>query len=403
MPDKKRINPELAQPWLIHPDWLGAYATDIESLSVKDGEPYDESNFVSIRGGVAVVDIRGALVRYAGYGWWSSSRLSIETLAKTFQSAVDDPAVKAILLNIDSPGGQVNGIHEMGELIYAARVAKPVWAYSGGMAASAAYWLGTAAERLVIDATASVGSIGVVALMVDWSKFDERVGIQEVEIVSSQSPNKRPDVKTEEGRTQIRKELDALADVFIDRVARNRGVTVETVLSDFGQGGILVGYGAVTAGMADEIGSFEGVMADLQSKVQNNHHIGGFSMSEQEQPVTVTREYLDAEHKALVESIKDEGFQAGVEWERARIKALEAFGAAGHEALIEKCKFEEPVSAEQAAVMVLTAERQARETAAANLAADAAEIPDIPANPPTDQGDQSWLSAAVAGMNASRG
>jgi ClpP class serine protease len=171
--------------------------------------------------------------------------------------------VGAILLHVDSPGGEVTGIHEFGELIHQARGVKPVWAYVEGLGASAAYWLSSAAEEIVADPTAALGSIGVVMTVRDPSKTKAA----DIEIVSSQSPRKRPDPTTEGGRAQLQGVVDDLAGVFVATVARNRAVSEETVLAEFGGGGLFVGRSAVAAGLADRIGTFEETLAELAAAV----------------------------------------------------------------------------------------------------------------------------------------
>ncbi|HHY0482735.1 TPA: S49 family peptidase [Vibrio parahaemolyticus] len=169
--------------------------------------------------------------------------------------------MRGIVLNIDSPGGDANGIHELAEMIYQGRGQKPVIAYVGGDGASAAYWVATAADEVVVDATARLGSIGVV-MTIKRTKDSEDV--ETLEIVSSQSPNKRLDPGSKEGREAYQSRLDELADVFIDRVARNMAVERDTVLEEFGRGGILIGQNAVNKGMATRLGSLEGVIAELK-------------------------------------------------------------------------------------------------------------------------------------------
>lgn len=127
-------------------------------------------------------------------------------------------------------------------MIYQARGRKPIVAYIGGAGCSAAFWVATAADEVVIDATARLGSIGTVMTFRTRKKSDTDQ-TEVLEIVSSQSPNKRLDPASEEGRKAYQSELDNLADIFIDRVARNMGVSRETVLNDFGKGGVLIGQG----------------------------------------------------------------------------------------------------------------------------------------------------------------
>ncbi|MGR6863248.1 S49 family peptidase [Aliivibrio salmonicida] len=135
-------------------------------------------------------------------------------------------------------------------------------AYVGGNGCSAAYWIATSCDRVTLDATALVGSIGTV---VSFIKRPDNEGEKRFEFVSSQSPNKRLDIESEQGQTAIQKQLDAMADVFISRVARNMSVTKDKVKSDFGQGGVMIGQDAIEAGMAHELGNLEALISSLSS------------------------------------------------------------------------------------------------------------------------------------------
>jgi hypothetical protein len=116
--------------------------------------------------------------------------------------------------------------------------------------------------------TAQTGSIGVVAV---YRKGAER---GTVEFVSSQSPNKRPDLETEAGRGQVQRVVDDIAAVFVRDVARYRGVSEEAVLQGFGAGGVLVGAAAVEAGLADSLGSFEGMLKELTTETRRARRVG---------------------------------------------------------------------------------------------------------------------------------
>ncbi|EID0024253.1 S49 family peptidase [Vibrio parahaemolyticus] len=209
------------------------------------------------RGRVAVISVRGVISRYANLFQLICGGTSVQLLARDYSQALNDPTVSAIVLDIDSPGGEVSGIHEMSEMIFAGSAKKKTVAYIGGQGCSAAYWLASSAGEVVIDATASVGSIGVV-MTLQRNKQNENI-----EFVSSQSPKKRLDPASSAGRSECQKHLDALAGVFIDRVARNMKVSRTTVQNDFGRGGVLMGKAAVKNKMAHKLGSFEGVIKQL--------------------------------------------------------------------------------------------------------------------------------------------
>jgi signal peptide peptidase SppA len=278
----------LSHRWAILPEMLEtiiavanreASITELrDAVAAKDAEPLPGARRAEIRDGVAIMPVIGPVFPRANMFTWLSGATSIQTLAKDFTVALNDRAVGGIVLYIDSPGGEVTGVNEFASMVRAARSVKPITAYVVGYAASAAYWIASAAGRIVADATAELGSIGVVAGYQDTRGKDEKAGVKNIEIVSSVSPNKRPDLQSDEGRKQIQTIVDDLADVFVRSVAENRGVSVGKVLSDFGQGGMFVGQNAVKAGLADALGSFEGVLAEMKQKIYsfNNLSTRGF-------------------------------------------------------------------------------------------------------------------------------
>ncbi len=233
-----------------------ARAAGLDPKAVLDSE---SNRLVDVSpSGVAVIPIAGFLTARA---YWRGDRASYEWIGAQLRSALRDPMVSRIVLNVDSPGGQVAGTDALAAEIFDARESKPVHAFVQGQSASAAYWLTSAAEEVFAGRTSMLGSIGVIWTFTDWSEYDANVGIKEIDIVSSQSPDKAVDPTTRTGRAKIQATVDQLAGVFVADVARNRGVSEATVVSDFGQGWVLVGEAAVAAGLADGISTFENVVA----------------------------------------------------------------------------------------------------------------------------------------------
>ncbi|WNC09305.1 S49 family peptidase [Pseudomonas coleopterorum] len=255
------------QPWLMLPSALDSLLAvsqrmgDPAALEARLGHRLDNTRTVAIRNGVAIVPIIGPIFRYANLFTEISGATSTQVLATDIRQALDNPAVKAIVLNIDSPGGVASGINELADLIYAGRAKKRIVAYVGGSGASAAYWIASAAHEIVIDDTAMLGSIGVV-LEVSVAQ-DAKGAPRRYEIVSRKAPNKRPDLGTEEGRSKVQVLVNSLADVFVAKVSRNLGVKHDRVVSMGNAGGILVGAAAVKAGLAKRLGSLESVVAEL--------------------------------------------------------------------------------------------------------------------------------------------
>ena len=264
----KAINGE----WAIEPEWIPRILeiaqrehAGLKAVEAERGEQLEYTHSVRVRDGVAIIPITGPIFRYANLFSYYSGGTSVSILARDFHTALNDARVDSILFEINSPGGEATGINELANMIYEARGRKPITGRVGGYCASAAYWLASACGDIVIDETAILGSIGVYAAYLDTKKRDAKEGVREIVIKSSQSPNKNPDPATPEGERRIQAKIDALAQVFVETVARNRDVSVETVLNEFGGGDCFVGQAAIDAGLADRLGSFEETLAELSA------------------------------------------------------------------------------------------------------------------------------------------
>ena len=128
--------------------------------------------------GIAVTPVFGTLVKRAGAIEAASGLTSYGHLEEQIMDAATDPAVRAILLGIDSPGGEAAGVFDLSDLVYEARSLKPVWAVADEEALSGAYAIASAAERLIVPRTGGLGSIGVVAVHVDRSARDTMEGFR---------------------------------------------------------------------------------------------------------------------------------------------------------------------------------------------------------------------------------
>lgn len=270
-----------AQPWAILPEYLEAIEAlalramqaDVLEFLAKDGHqarlaetrgavaatgtPLQGAEMSTVRNGVAVVPVLGPVFPRANLIGSSSGGTGLDAVMRDFRVALASPDVERVVMLFDSPGGVVSGLGEAADAIHGA--AKPVTSFVTGMGASAAYWLASQAGQIVLDRAASVGSIGVVAS----TSRQEAIGAdgrRSYEVVSSNAPNKRPDLSTEEGRAALQAEVDAIEAVFIADVARGRKVSAGMVRADFGRGGMLPAAAAVAAGMADRIGTLDSVL-----------------------------------------------------------------------------------------------------------------------------------------------
>jgi ClpP class serine protease len=228
-----RIPTALLAPWAITSEGLqlvlsvysrGEWYADArqKALQERDGEPLKNAHATTVRKGVAIIPVYGPLFRHASLFTAISGATSYEDVRKDFQKALEDPGVSAIVLDVNSPGGEADGCGELADAIYAARGIKPIVAYVGGMGCSAAYWIGSAAGRIVASPSAIVGSIGVRSAVIDDSERDKREGVRSVEIISSRAPNKRDLPVDDAVIAKAQRICDDLEDVFIERVTKTR-------------------------------------------------------------------------------------------------------------------------------------------------------------------------------------
>lgn len=291
-----------------------------QAVAAKLGRNLQNTYSVMERDGVAIIPVTGPLFRYANLFTAISGASSYELIARDFTTALENPQIKGIILDIDSPGGEVNGVSELSNMVYAARGKKPVVAYASGDAASGAYWIASAADEIVVSETSALGSIGVVGVYRGKSAGTN----SDVEIVSSQSPHKRLDPQTDEGRARLQARIDSMADVFIGAIARNRDVAREIVQTHYGGGDVLIGARAVEAGLADRVGSLEQLIQELSTSAKSPP-LEGFFVDHSPQPSTLKQEkkpmdleILIKEHPSLVSQIRQEGEKA----ERSRLEAI---------------------------------------------------------------------------------
>ena len=187
----------ITAPWAIIPEKLieireiylsrvRGEKADLKEIEARLGKPLEnEHEGYEVIDGVAVLPIHGVIAKRANMFHQVSGGASSELIGEEFRNALNDPTVKSILLDIDSPGGAVDGTADLANFIHASRGEKSIVAFTDGMMASAAYWIGSAADRMFISGdTTEVGSIGVVATHVDVSGAEEKAGVKTTEIVA---------------------------------------------------------------------------------------------------------------------------------------------------------------------------------------------------------------------------
>jgi signal peptide peptidase SppA len=213
--------------------------------------------------GIAVLPVYGTLVRRTVGLEAESGLASYQGVATMLDAAVADPNVAAILLDIDSAGGESGGVFDLADRVHAATKVKPVWALANDMAFSAAYAIGSAASRLIVTRTGGVGSIGVIAMHADQSVKDAKDGVRYTTVFAGARKNdlNPHEPISDEAHAFLKAEVGRVYDLFVDTVARHRNLSADAVRAT--EAGIYFGADAVAAGLADAVGTFDDVLLEL--------------------------------------------------------------------------------------------------------------------------------------------
>lgn len=214
-------------------------------------------------GAVAILPLHGVIANRMNLMSDISGGTSSEAFGKAFDAMVADSSVKAIIVDVNSPGGVVSGADELSSKIYSARGTKPIVAHVNPLAASAAYWIATSADEMVLNPSAEVGSIGVMGVHNDVSAALEKAGVKRTLMTAGEFKGEMASFRplSEEARTYQQSMIDAYYAKFIGAVARNRNVGEATVRESFGQGRMVMAADAVSRGMADGIATLEETIA----------------------------------------------------------------------------------------------------------------------------------------------
>jgi signal peptide peptidase SppA len=222
------------------------------------------SKFRDVRNDIGVIQILGTITnRASAFQCWSGGT-STMAIGSMLDQAVADPTIGAIILDVDSPGGSVAGVTELSSKIFNARGKKPIIAISNSLMASAAFWIASAADEIVVTPSADIGSVGVIGVHTDTSEADEKAGIKTTFVTAGKFKGEGAMPLTDEGLSAMQERVNEFHDMFVTDLARNRGVSENKVRNDFGQGRVMGASAAIANKLADRIGTFEQVVEDIQ-------------------------------------------------------------------------------------------------------------------------------------------
>lgn len=285
---------KLLSPWAVRPEALEALvARSAAQRTSADAEVIAQAaaaqSAVAVAGAVAVIPLRGLItprgsllsILFGGSGGLQAFRASL-------REALANDEIGAIVLDVDSPGGSVELVPETAAEVFAARARKPIVAIANAWAASAAYWIASQADELMVTPSGEVGSIGVFSVHDDWSGFNQNLGVLPTYIYAGKHKvEMNPDEPlTDEARAAEQLAIDEYYELFTADVARGRGVTPDAVRSGFGEGRMVTSRRAIGTGLADRVETFEATVsraAQLAVEARREAHKLGRSAQDEPQ------------------------------------------------------------------------------------------------------------------------
>jgi signal peptide peptidase SppA len=219
--------------------------------------------------GVAHVPIYGVLGKRMSSFDISERGTSTDMLTDAFETLAGMDSVRGVVLDIDSPGGNVLGVQQASDALNFLRGIKPVAGNINEIGASGAYFIGSHVDDLSIAPTGYAGSIGVYTTRVDMSRFYEGEGI-DVHVISAGEfkADGHPTIPFTDGeRTRIQSEVDTYMDMFKAAVARGRGISMSEV-EKVADGSVSIGQAAVDRGLVDRVAYFKDVAAEMEAHVK---------------------------------------------------------------------------------------------------------------------------------------
>lgn len=223
-------------------------------------------NGYSVSDGVAIIDVSGVLAHKSRMEADCTRILGYQDVAKSLDAALADPAVSAILFNLDSPGGEVAGAFDLAAKIYAARGVKPMDAVASDQAASACYLLGAAVGSLAVTQTGTVGSVGVVMRHVNMSAALEKQGLSVSFIYAGahKIDGNAFSPLSDGVRADFQSSIDKLYGMFVDSISLYRRMDAAAIRAT--EARCYTGADAVAAGLADRVATPDQVIQDLRMR-----------------------------------------------------------------------------------------------------------------------------------------
>lgn len=251
------------RPWLISHTALKALVASHKALAPfgDDQDDEEERDYATTPDGIRCIPIKGVLTKDP---YWGTT--SYGEIAQTCRTAMADDSVKAVLLAVDSPGGEVSDMFDLSDALYSARSQKPLAAIANDQCYSAAYCLASASERLFVTRTAGTGSIGCFTAHVDYSKMlhDSGIAVTYVHSGARKVDGNPTEPLSDQAREDLQDECDRIRAMFVATVARNRGVSADDLMDT--EAATYMSEDGIPL-LCDQVGTINDAVAYLRSRI----------------------------------------------------------------------------------------------------------------------------------------
>ncbi len=255
--------------WAILPEKMNEILAFLEARinSEVNGVVWDGKAVTSaknVKGNIVLLPLVGTISQRIG-SLDCSGGTSADEFGMWFDAAIADPSIGAVVIDTNSPGGNVYGISELSEKIFNARGSKPIIAVVNSMMASAAYWIASAADEIVVTPGGEIGSVGVIAVHQEQSSAEEKAGFKTTVMTAGKFKGEANPFEPlgDDAKSAIEGRLNEYYDMFTSDLARNRDTKKASIMNGFGQGRMVGATAAVEEGMADRVGTLEQVIGRL--------------------------------------------------------------------------------------------------------------------------------------------
>lgn len=261
-------------------DYIATVRAGLEPLRAADDARHGDA---PVRGGIAVVPLRGTLLARAGGMDAASGGQSLEAFRDQMRGAANDPAIESIVIDVDSPGGAVDMVQETAAFVRELRETTPITAVANTLAASAAFWIAAQASELVITPSGQVGAVGIVARHENRAAALEAQGVDVTLLSTARFKLEGNDTEElgGEARDVRLEQMQTFHGQFVDDLAKGRGLPRARVNRDFGEGRMVLAADAVERGMADRVATLDAVLSGLGARGRSRPRRGATATNDE--------------------------------------------------------------------------------------------------------------------------